>query len=465
MNLLNTIWDDLPPDSWKVGLLLCGAWLTVASDQTLRGRWPLHLVLFLVAIWTAITDDLFQVLGGLSLSHWLACGLLANSAETREETSTDWERWCFFQLLADLLMMSGLALIDPLLTATNITAIRSSDLWQMGIQREPALVWLAGFLVLGSMAVRLGQYPSIGWLKAAARNPSGQFVSLGILMPLTVVAWIQVFPLFAMSRDLRILGVGLGLLSLLMLGFLLVATTKVGRLPCYLASGGCGLGILASVISPEFGIEVALPLTAVVLIGLAIQKLLTIRHQPESPLLVVRVIVLMVGLLILRIAGPAFTSLNAAAVPDGDLAALAGQSIFLQGLFAVSLLLLAGGILRSLRIHAGTNSIVEEKTGCKNETESTTYVRLADTEFSLDAILDYAVAWPLWCFLLVVTYLAEFCTVTLPGHVSKFLVSLTSSTLDDLDHPDAGSLHWELILGTVAVLLLALFASHTGVQL
>jgi hypothetical protein len=90
--------------------------------------------------------------------------------------------------------------------------------------------------------------------------------------------------------------------------------------------------------------------------------------------------------------------------------------------------------------------------------ETSTWRRLIDREFYMDEILNSAVMWPLHSLLLVLHWLAAALwdsAIAISGVVYRGI----EETLAAIDSPDGSRMYAELFLGTVFVLLLALWAA------
>lgn len=452
-------------------------------------------------------DELPQILLLHSAAFWFGyVGSADASTPARENV-----RWVVMLVLADLLAVAGLALLSNTFPSLPLSQIQAEGWWAAWQSHQPATVNSIATLLLTMFVVRLGLYPCMGWQRGVAWSSPAAMWWVGGLMPVSLLLLFQLRDLLLATPEARLLMVGVGTLSLILLSLIAWFQTDASAedaepasLPTGIAfrrrllalvSAWCGMlwvGMIAGVAPNPY-------LLGMTVAGLCLGSVCVLRSvELQSPPGWMVIVAALSHALLL----PGALAATQAANQAVKLPAIAGRleplMILGQLLSWLALLFLLRSIrprnVRTQRLYIGTLLVGLLGAGMaiglmpqlqlsdtnwwaaalpvvalafvlldgRRQTEAVeehSLNRLANYEFYVNSFVDQSIAYPLWCLQLVVSYLTQLLFVDLPFVLARTLWITAQRTVEEMDEPAARTLHWEIVLFTCGVLIAAAWVS------
>ena len=504
-----------------VWLTLCGGMLGILTLSGTLDLPRHRQILLLLAIGcvaaAACQDDFLWLLMLVSCCGWLCIAALAEDISASQFSPggrwQDLPVWCGLFVVADLAAIGGLKLLLASLPHLSLTQLQASHVWARMAEREPAMLSSAATLLWGMLVIRLGIYPAISWLKAASRTTTATLVLITLIWPANLLIWFRLLPMLQLAPETRLMVAGLSAFSLVLLGFLACflpaedvsetdrqQATHQHHRRCllYIAAGFnaivCLGPIAAGTLEPNVFMVAALaacvgPALFMLLLEFPNMRLLAVLagggmsaavpgfgwcldtafHPSQLPALANSLgwltglgqLLLWCGLLrvvsqiyhVHRSTARFFAATFAAGLIGGLIAGICfpqrwgfgADPNMLLAAWAIPAFVLA---VAAVRLHL----ITPVETTRRNS-----LTRLAEQEFYLNDILEQAIAYPMWCLQLVMTYLADGLFLRGLPFATKAMESSTGEALEELDAPAMRTMHWEVVLMTTLALGLAVW--------
>ncbi|MCA8990455.1 MAG: hypothetical protein KDA88_00665 [Planctomycetaceae bacterium] len=479
------------------GVLLCCGILKRRDVLLLLLAWMAGLLAF-------AADDLIHLLMLSSAATWLATGVISCRAESGGEESDQpiLSRWLIGLFLADVLSISALSVLGTISFATDLPKL--IPMLPQLEELEPALLGMVGLLLLLSLSLRLLLYPGWGWMDVSFAKRKSQLLLVGFLLPLQLLAWQRLLPLIHITEEVRALGVGVCMLSAVLFGVQSLSHPNVKSRLTFLGLGWSSLCLLSSLVSPPPVLWGVTPCYVTGLIGLTLLRRREKSPEPQMTGVTIPTFALVTGFILwgnlqLFLAAQRGNSVEgmtssgpislitwgvAQALMWGSLFQHAGlgdkprdsnpehgHSMLATWSIAVAVLAASAVTLFIGTFHTGTACglalavvMLQRWLPEKNEEASTSElppmrVRLSESNFYLKPLVDNLIAWPFACFAFVVHFLAEWLFVKLPTYVATTFEGLTVELLSEMDSDEGKSLGWEVLVGSMVVLAVALYAA------
>ncbi|MEZ5941513.1 MAG: hypothetical protein R3C18_08990 [Planctomycetaceae bacterium] len=487
-----------------VVLLSIGSAVLLCSGILTRRDVPLLLLAGTCGLLAFAADDLIHLLMLSSAATWLVSGVLWRRPKSSEAEPVEGHptRWIIGLFLADLAAISALSVLGSISTATELPTL-IPVLPQLE-EMEPALLGMVGLLFLLSLTLRLVLYPAWGWMDVSFTTRKSQLLLTGFLLPLQLLAWQRLLPLIHISDEVRVLGAGVCTLSAVLFGIQSLCHPVQSRALTFLGVGLSSLCLLSSLVSPPPVLWGTTPCYVTALIGLTLLRYRENGSESRMNWWTFPTFILLAGFVLWR-----NRQLFLAALLSNSIEDMTSSSPISLVAWAVAQALLWGALFRHVGLgekrnepeaEQGHSRIVMWSTAAvvligsgataifgsvyaglacglalaavvahrrfepqgeevANSESQPMRVRLSASNFYLKPLSESVIAWPFACFAFVVHILAEWLFVKLPASLATTSERLTTELLGELETEEGKSLGWEVVVGSMVVLTLAIYVA------